>query len=126
MKTIFAFFLAALATSAYGYTDSLKLSCVATQSFIAENGTVVLATGNYFAEITPIACMSGVPAFVRTRDVRFCWVGYYCHGRHSQGVYTQGTNEACRDGSIVAVSEEIGGSYAPVIMICDHGRWLPE
>jgi hypothetical protein len=57
--------------------DSLKMSCAQAQNYIARNDGAVLATGNAYASFHSSYC-SGQPAFVRTKDAQYCYVGQYC------------------------------------------------
>lgn len=123
MKTLFVILAAIFTVNANAYVDSLKLSCAAAQSFIATRGAATLATGNVYAEISASPELMSVPAYVRTADERYCWVGFYSQGHHSQGAYTQGTDEACREGATVAVSAKTAGTEAPVTMVCHNGGW---
>jgi hypothetical protein len=57
--------------------NSLKMTCAQAQNYIAQNDGAVLATGDAYASFHSSYC-SGQPAFVRTKDVRYCYVGQYC------------------------------------------------
>jgi hypothetical protein len=75
-------FLAALAFCGGAEADapapnSLKMTCAQAQNYIARNDGAVLATGNAYASFHSSYC-SGQPAFVRTKDVQYCYVGQYC------------------------------------------------
>jgi len=75
-------FLAALAFCGRAHADasapnSLKMTCAVAQAYIARNDGAVLATGNASASFHSSYC-SGQPAYVRTKDERYCYVGLYC------------------------------------------------
>jgi hypothetical protein len=57
--------------------NSLGMSCAEAQNYIARNDGSVLATGGAYASFHSSYC-SGQPAFVGTRDARYCYVGQYC------------------------------------------------
>jgi hypothetical protein len=57
--------------------DSLKMTCAQAQNYIVRNDGAVLATGNAYASFHSSYC-SGQPAFVRTKDAQYCYVGQYC------------------------------------------------
>jgi hypothetical protein len=57
--------------------DSLKMTCARAQNYIVRNDGAVLATGNAYASFHSSYC-SGQPAFARTKDAQYCYVGLYC------------------------------------------------
>jgi hypothetical protein len=82
MKTPFLAFVAALALCGRAEADapppnSLQMTCAQARSFIAQNDGAVLATGDAYASFHFSYC-SGQPAYVRTKDERYCFVGQYC------------------------------------------------
>ncbi|HLY00773.1 MAG TPA: hypothetical protein VKR62_18930 [Roseiarcus sp.] len=82
MKNSFLAFLALLAFCGRAGADapapnSLKMTCAQAQNYIARNDGAVLATGNAYASFHSSYC-SGQPAFVRTKDAQYCYVGQYC------------------------------------------------
>jgi hypothetical protein len=62
----------------WAYPDSLKMTCSNAQGYIARNETPILATGDEYASFASTNCIGGIPAYVRTRDVNYCFVGLYC------------------------------------------------
>jgi hypothetical protein len=60
------------------YPNSLNMTCAQAKAYIARKGTAMLATGDASASFSSEYCSSQVPAFVCTKDVRFCQVGVYC------------------------------------------------
>lgn len=82
MKSAFLAFLAILASGDHSYADppvpnSLTMTCAQAQHYIGSNDGAVLATGEAYASFHSSYC-SGQPAFVRTKDTRYCFVGQYC------------------------------------------------
>jgi hypothetical protein len=74
--------LAILASCDRGYAgspvpNSLTMTCAQAQHYIALNDGAVLATGGAYASFHSSYC-SGQPAFVRTKDTGYCFVGQYC------------------------------------------------
>jgi hypothetical protein len=63
--------------SAASYPNSLAMTCAQARNYIANNDGATLATGNAYASFHSSYC-SGQPAYVRTKDERFCFVGQYC------------------------------------------------
>ena len=53
------------------------MTCAQAQNYIAKNDGAILATGDARASFHSSYC-SGQPAYVRTKDSRFCFVGQYC------------------------------------------------
>jgi hypothetical protein len=82
MKITFFVCLATLAFCDHGYAgapvpNSLRMTCQQAQHYVALNDGAVLATGDAYASFHSSYC-SGQPAFVRTKDARYCFVGQYC------------------------------------------------
>jgi hypothetical protein len=77
--------------------NSLNMTCAQAKAYIAHNGSAVLATGNASASFSSEYCSSQEPAFVCTKDVRFCNVGVYCDYNYfiNPPAYMQGT-DLCR------------------------------
>ena len=75
------------------YPNSLSMTCVQAQNYIAKNDGAILATGDAWASFHSSYC-SGQPAFVRTKDARFCYVGQYCdcETTYCSQSYFQGTD----------------------------------
>jgi len=67
--------------NAYGadaeYPNSLTMTCAQAKNYIDKNDGAILATGGAFASFHSSYC-SGQPAYVRTKDEKFCFVGEYC------------------------------------------------
>ncbi|MGB7975854.1 MAG: hypothetical protein WCF81_16245 [Roseiarcus sp.] len=63
--------------SAASTPNSLTMTCAQAKAYIANNDGSVLATGNAYASFHSSYC-SGQPAFVRTKDEQYCFVGQYC------------------------------------------------
>jgi hypothetical protein len=59
------------------YPDSLNMTCAQAKDYINKNDGAILATGSAYASFHSSYC-SGQPAYVRTKDVRYCFVGLYC------------------------------------------------
>ena len=59
------------------YPNSLNMTCAQAKNYIAKNDGGILETGNAFASFHSSYC-SGQPAYVRTKDETFCFVGQYC------------------------------------------------
>jgi len=76
-----------------GYPNSLNMTCAQTEDYIAKNDGGILATGETRASFHSSYC-SGQPAFVRTKDARFCYVGQYCdcETTYCSQSYFQGTD----------------------------------
>jgi len=76
------------------YPDSLNITCVQAQDYIAKNDGAILATGHVYASFHSSYC-SGQPAYVRTKDVRYCYVGQYCNCEttYCAQSYFQGTDD---------------------------------
>ena len=75
--------------------NSLNMTCAQAKAYIARNGAAVLATGNAIASFSSEYCPSQAPAFVCTKDVRFCNVGVYCDYNYTPvnpPAYMQGTD----------------------------------
>jgi hypothetical protein len=64
----------------WAYPNSLKMTCSDAQGYIASNETAILATGDECASFASTNCIGGIPAYVRTRDVNYCFIGLYCDG----------------------------------------------
>jgi hypothetical protein len=62
---------------AASYPNSLNMTCEQAKNYIAINDGAILATGDSFASFHSSYC-SGQPAYVRTKDEKFCFVGQYC------------------------------------------------
>jgi len=62
---------------AAAYPDSLKMTCAQAKSYIANNDGAILATGDAYASFHSSYC-SGQPAYVKTKDEQYCFVGQYC------------------------------------------------
>jgi hypothetical protein len=77
-----------------GYPNSLDMTCAQAQDYIAKNDGAILATGDARASFHSSYC-SGQPAFVRTKDARFCHVGQYCdcETTYCSQSYFQGTDD---------------------------------
>jgi hypothetical protein len=75
------------------YPNSLTMTCAQARAYIARNDGAILATGNAHASFHSSYC-SRQPAFVRTKDNRFCYVGQYCDCALAYCVqsYFQGTD----------------------------------
>ena len=75
------------------YPNSLEMTCAQAQDYIAKNDGAILATGDAHASFHSSYC-SGQPAYVRTKDVRFCSVGQYCdcETTYCAQSYYQGTD----------------------------------
>lgn len=75
------------------YPNSLEMTCAQAQDYIAKNDGAILATGDAHASFHSSYC-SGQPAYVRTKDVRFCFVGQYCdcETTYCAQSYFQGTD----------------------------------
>jgi hypothetical protein len=82
-------------TTAWAYPDSLKMTCEQAKAYVDINGTALLATGAEYASFTAPSCSGGIPAYVRTKDVRYCFVGLYCDAITftPNAGYCQGTGE---------------------------------
>jgi hypothetical protein len=65
------------ARAATEYQNSLNITCAQAQDYIKKNDGGVLATGDAYASFHFSYC-SGQPAYVRTRNVKFCYIGQYC------------------------------------------------
>ena len=63
--------------SAAPYPNSLTMTCAQARNYIAKNDGAILATGHAYASFHSSYC-SGWPAFVRTKDEKYCFVGQYC------------------------------------------------
>jgi hypothetical protein len=63
--------------SAASNPNSLNMTCAQAKNYIANNDGAILATGDAFASFHSTYC-SGQPAYVRTKDEKFCFVGQYC------------------------------------------------
>ena len=74
---IFGVLAKAGASAASGYPNSLAMTCAQAQDYIVKNDGAILATGGAYASFHSTYC-SGQPAYVRTKDVKFCHVGQYC------------------------------------------------
>ncbi len=59
------------------YPNSLNMTCAQAQDYIKKNDGAVLATGDARASFHSSYC-SGQPAYVRTKDAQYCYVGVYC------------------------------------------------
>lgn len=59
------------------YPNSLDMTCAQARDYIRKNDGGILATGDARASFHSSYC-SGQPAYVRTRDDQFCYVGLYC------------------------------------------------
>ena len=70
---------ASVPTSSFAseYPNSLNMTCTQAQNYIKKNDGGILATGDARASFHSSYC-SGQPAYVRTKDERFCYVGQYC------------------------------------------------
>ena len=82
MKSAFLAFLTVLASCDHSYAgapvpNSLTMTCAQARNYIALNDGAVLATGAAYASFHSSYC-SGQPAYVRTKDARYCFVGQYC------------------------------------------------
>jgi len=79
--------------AAAGYPDSLNMTCSQAKDYIAKNDGAILATGHAYASFHSSYC-SGQPAYVRTKDERYCLVGLYCDCKLVYCVqsYFQGTD----------------------------------
>jgi hypothetical protein len=131
---LFVILLAILiSSSASAFPDSLTMNCKTAQALVQKDGSVTLATGDLFATFFASGCPSGnsEPAFVRTRDVSFCFVGSYCtFGSRSTGSYFQAPDAPCTDGTISMSSRIIGRTgrgeaiSVPVQVICKAGEWV--
>src|SRR5262249_35154780 len=62
----------------FAYSDSLEMTCPQAKAYVAKNDTAILATGNEYASFTSPNCTGGIPAYVRTKNARYCFVGLYC------------------------------------------------
>ena len=73
--------------------NSLNMTCTQAQNYIAKNDGAILATGDARASFHSSYC-SGRPAYVRTKDVKFCFVGQYCdcETTYCSQSYFQGTD----------------------------------
>jgi len=98
MKSLFLAVLAALALcgraeAGPAVPNSLTLTCAQAQDYIAKNDGAVLATGGARASFHSSYC-SGQPAYVRTKDTRYCYVGQYCdcETTYCAQSYFQGTD----------------------------------
>lgn len=69
--------LASAEAMAAGYPDSLHMTCAQAKDYIAKNDGAILATGKKYASFHSSYC-SGQPAYVRTKDELYCFVGLYC------------------------------------------------
>ena len=80
-------------SAGWAYPDSLKMTCSQAQQYVAKNGSAVLATGAEFSTFSQ-SCMGGIPAYARTKDAQFCFVGLYCDSVTIAPFtgYFQGTN----------------------------------
>jgi hypothetical protein len=79
VRLLFALLIVPLFGSAgWAYPNSLKMTCSSAQGYIARSETAILATGNEYASFTSTNCIGGIPAYVRTRDANYCFVGLYC------------------------------------------------
>ena len=90
--------LSLLASSTHAYAgastpNSLTMTCVEAQHYIVLNDGAVLATGGAYASFHSSYC-SGQPAFVRTKDAKYCFVGQYCdcETTYCAQSYFQGAN----------------------------------
>lgn len=76
--------LAAQAAQAQSRPSTLQQSCAASQRMVQSQGAIVLGTGGYTYDRfvrDPGFCQHGEylePAFVPSRDVQACFVGYRC------------------------------------------------
>jgi hypothetical protein len=82
MKSAFLAFLTVLESCDHSYAgapvpNSLRMTCAQAQNYIALNDGAVLATGSAYATFHSSYC-SAQPAYVRTTDIRYCFVGQYC------------------------------------------------
>jgi hypothetical protein len=100
MKSVFLAFVAILASCDYSYPgaqvpNSVAMTCAQAQRYIALNDGAILATGVAFASFHSSYC-SGQPAFVRTKDARYCFVGQYCdcETTYCAQSFFQGTDSA--------------------------------
>jgi hypothetical protein len=75
------------------YPNSLDMTCAQAKAYIEKNDGAILATGNAYASFHSSYC-SGQPAYVRTKDSRFCYVGQYCDCElaYCAQSYIQGTD----------------------------------
>ena len=69
--------LAAGRNATSGYPNSLTMTCAQAKDYIGKNDGAILATGNAWAHFHSAYC-SGQPAYARTRDETYCFVGMYC------------------------------------------------
>ena len=90
---LFSVFANAGAATATGYPNSLTMTCAQAQDYIAKNDGAILATGSAYASFHSTYC-SGQPAYVRTKDVKICYVGLYCdcETTYCAQSYFQGTD----------------------------------
>jgi hypothetical protein len=74
------------------YPDSLEMTCAQAQQYIVKNDGATRATGGAWASFHSSYC-SGQPAYVRTKDGTFCFVGQYCdcETTYCSQSYFQGT-----------------------------------
>jgi hypothetical protein len=97
VRLVFALLSIPLFCSAgWAYPNSLKMTCSDAQAYIAKNDGAILSTGDEFASfMSQNNCSGGIPAYVRTRDVRYCFVGVYCGSDTlvPDAGYYQGTDE---------------------------------
>jgi hypothetical protein len=83
-------------SAGWAYPNSLKMTCSDAQAYIAKNDGAILSTGDEFASfMAQNNCSGGIPAYVGTRNVRYCFVGAYCGSNTlvPDAGYYQGTDE---------------------------------
>jgi hypothetical protein len=82
-------------SAGWAYPNSLKMTCSNARAYIDKNGSAILSTGNEYASFTSQNCTGGIPAYVRTRDVGYCFVGLYCDSNTltAPSGYYQGTGQ---------------------------------
>jgi len=74
-------------------SDSLDITCDQAKAYVDANDGVVLATGSMSSTIHSSYC-SGQPAWVKTSDRQYCFVGQYCDCQmtYCPQSHTQGTD----------------------------------